>query len=85
MNADTPASGLAAKGRTRGTKPQPLEAATLPQALLKVRTVAAITGLSPASIYRKLATGFPQPIRMGARCTRWRAGDVTAWLAAQSA
>jgi prophage regulatory protein len=65
---------------------QPLHAAQVDDALLKCRTVQALTGLSEATIYRKVAAGlFPEPIRLGARCTRWRAGDVTAWLRAQTA
>ena len=71
------------------TKPrqrQPLQAAENPDALLTVQTVTAITGLSTSSLYRKMAAGqFVAPIRMGARCTRFRAGDVTAWLRAQAA
>ncbi len=67
-------------------KPQPIEAASLPDALLRVATVIAITGLSSATVYRKVATGeFPEPIRLGARCTRWHAASVRAWLAAQTA
>ena len=63
---------------------QPIEAAALPDALLKVRTVSAVTGLSASSIYRKIAAGkFPEPVRLGARCTRWKSCSVTAWLAAQ--
>lgn len=65
-------------------KPQPLEAFGDPDALLRLPTVSALVGLSGASIYRKLAVGeFPQPVRLGQRCTRWRARDVRAWLAAQ--
>ena len=67
-----------------GRAPQPLDAAKIPTALLKLSTVEAIAGLSKASIYRKVASGeFPQPVQLGTRCTRWRAGDVTAWAAAQ--
>ena len=76
------------KPHKRGAIPQPLEAASLPDALLKIQTVAAITGLSASSIFRKLAADppqFPQPVRLGKRCTRIRAGDLTAWLAAQAA
>jgi prophage regulatory protein len=63
---------------------QPMEAVTVPDALLRIQTVTALTGLSVSTIYRLVAAGtFPQPRRLGARCTRWRAGDVTAWLAAQ--
>ena len=70
----------------RGAIPQPLEAASLPDALLKIQTVATVTALSASSIFRKTAAGeFPEPVRLGARCTRWRAADVRAWLAAQVA
>ena len=70
--------------RTRGINAQPLEAATLPGALLKMQTVVCVTGLSSATIYRKLAAGeFVEPIRLGTRCTRFRAGDVMRWLEAQ--
>jgi len=73
---------------TRGAalNPQPLHAAQIADALLKKPTVSAVTGLSGSTIDRKTAAGeFPQPVRLGSRCTRWRAGDVTAWLAAQVA
>jgi prophage regulatory protein len=67
-------------------KPQPIEVANLPGALLKVATVSAITGLSPNSVFRKVSQGtFVQPIRLGKRCTRWKAGDVLAWLNALQA
>lgn len=67
--------------RRRGN-PQSLDAASVPDALLKVQTVSTLTGLSTSSIFRKTAAGeFPQPVRLGQRCTRWRAGAVTQWLA----
>lgn len=72
--------------RGSSINPQPLDAALIPDSLLKQPTVSAIVGLSSASIYRKIAAGdFPAPVRLGTRCTRWRAGDVTAWLARQAA
>jgi prophage regulatory protein len=85
MSAITPAvSGPAAKPRNRPV--QPLQAAELAEALLRLSTVEAITGLGRSTIYAKLAANeFPQPVRLGARCTRFRAGDVQAWLVAQSA
>jgi prophage regulatory protein len=71
--------------RTRRARPQqPLHAAQLAEALLRLSTVEAITGLSRSTIYAKLALrSFPQPVRLSARCTRFRAGDVQVWLAAQ--
>lgn len=67
-------------------KPQPLTAATIPDALLRLKTAAAVAGLSEATLYRKAAADptFPKLVKLGARCTRIRAGDLTAWLAAQA-
>lgn len=65
---------------------QPIEAGTLPDALLKVKTVEAMTGLSRPSIYRLLAQcKFPEPVRLGRRCTRWPAAAVREWIQAQAA
>lgn len=73
---------VATKPRNRAS--QPLHAAQLSEALLRLATVEAITGLGRSTIYAKLkAREFVEPVRLGARCTRWRAGDVQAWLAAQ--
>jgi hypothetical protein len=30
------------------------------------------------------AKRFPQPLRFGPRCTRWRSADVRAWLIARA-
>ena len=71
----------------RGTvNPQPLHAAQIPDALLNLRTAAAVAGLSEATLYRKAASAptFPKLVKIGQRCTRIRAGDLTAWLAAQA-
>jgi prophage regulatory protein len=69
----------------RNTNPQPLHAAQIADALLTMRTAAAVSGLSEATLYRKAARdpAFPKLVKLGARCTRIRAGDLTAWLAAQ--
>jgi predicted DNA-binding transcriptional regulator AlpA len=70
----------------RGTlNPQPLHAAQIADALLTLKTAGAVAGLSASTVYRKAASDptFPKLIRMGKRCTRIRAGDLTAWLAAQ--
>lgn len=62
---------------------QPLESANNPAALLRFSTVQALTGLSRSTIYSKIREqAFPQPIKLGTRCTRFKAGDVTAWLEA---
>ena len=71
----------------RPRKPQPLGAAEIPNALLTIKTASAVAGLSEATIYRKVAAdpSFPRLVKMGARCTRVRAGDLMAWLAKQGA
>ena len=72
--------------RNRCINPQSLEATKLDDALLQIATVKHQTGLSPATIWRKVAAKeFPQPVRLGKRCTRWKAADVRAWISAQTA
>jgi prophage regulatory protein len=73
---------------TRGhaVNPQPLHAAELENALLTLKTASAVAGISEATIYRKASTDptFPKLIKMGARCTRIRAGDLSAWIRVQA-
>ena len=72
----------------RGTiNPQPLHAAQIADALLTLRTAAAVSGLSEATLYRKASDdpSFPKLVRLGKRCTRIRAGDLTTWLASKVA
>jgi len=60
---------------------QSLDAVHIPDALLKITTVITITGLSESTIRRKVAASqFPPPVKDGARCTRWVARDLSAWL-----
>lgn len=62
---------------------QPLDVIHVDDALLKLATVSAITGLSRTTIYTRMSATpptFPQAIRQGKRCTRWRAGDIKAFL-----
>ncbi|WP_243457468.1 helix-turn-helix transcriptional regulator [Ottowia testudinis] len=71
----------------RGRGPsQTVDSLKIPEALLKISTVIAVTGLSESSIRRKMAAGdFPLPVRDGLRCTRWIAAEVQAWLRARQA
>lgn len=64
---------------------QPLGAARLPNALLVIDTVCAVTGTDRPYIYRATAAKkFPAPVRLGnSRQLRWRSSDVEAWIAAQ--
>lgn len=54
-----------------------------PDTLLALPAVAALTGLSASTIYRLVKAGELKVKRRGARCTRFRAGDVRAWLRSQ--
>lgn len=66
-------------------KAQPLDAANHPDAQLQAATVATLTGRGISTLYSMVRAGkFPAPKKHGKRCTRWRAGDVTAWLQAQA-
>lgn len=67
-------------------KPQPLEAASNPDALLKISTAGALAGIGVSTVYHRARTDptFPKLIKHGTRCTRIRAGDLTAWLKAQA-
>lgn len=69
--------------RPRKRGDQPLHAAQIADALLKLQTVLALTGLGKTSIYERIKTGEFKPVRLGSRCTRFRASDVQAWLQAQ--
>ena len=52
-----------------------------PLALLDVERVTALTSFSRSKIYAIVAAGlFPAPLKLGRKCTRWRAGDVQQWL-----
>ena len=62
---------------------QPLHALQLADALLRMQTVVQATGLSVTTIYRKVAAGELPIVKMGKRCTRFRAADVRAFIQAQ--
>ena len=63
---------------------QPLDAANHPDALLRVETVIALTGMGRTKIYDLTKQGqFPAPAVRRPRFTRWKARDLAAWLQAQ--
>ncbi len=65
---------------------QTIQALHIPEALLKIQTVTAVTGRSESTIRRMVAEGkFPAPVKDGKRCTRWVAGQVSNWLKAKGA
>lgn len=65
---------------------QPVEAADNPDALLRILTAALLMGCGQSTVYKHAANDptFPKLIKLGTRCTRIRAGDLTAWLKAQA-
>lgn len=86
MHATPPDAARGAKPRRNTANPQPLHAAQIADALLTMKTASAVAGLSEATLYRKAAADptFPRLRKLSKRCTRIRAGDLTAWLAAQA-
>lgn len=71
-------------GQVKTKDTQPLQAAQIDDALLKLQTVKALTGLGKTSIYERIRAGEFTPVKLGRRCTRFRAADVQAWLQAQA-
>lgn len=48
---------------------------------IDMRVFSSLCCRSAASLWRDLALGrIPQPVRFGPNCTRWRVGDVRAYL-----
>lgn len=51
-----------------------------PDRFLRLNTVLDRTGLSRATLYRKIASGtFPRQIKIADRCCGWRESEVVAW------
>ena len=49
--------------------------------ILRINTVLDRTGLSRATLYRKIADGnFPAQERLSARCVGWRESEVRRWV-----
>jgi len=53
------------------------------EAMTSVKIIATLTdsGVSTIWRYAALDPDFPKPIKLSARCTRFRVGEVRAWLA----
>ncbi|WP_374256445.1 helix-turn-helix transcriptional regulator [Aquabacterium sp.] len=52
------------------------------ESLLRLRGVQARVPLSKSAIYKMIAESkFPEPIRLSARCSLWRASDIDAFVA----
>ena len=53
-----------------------------PDRIIRLKTVLVRTGLSPSTIYRKIAEGtFPPQIRISINGAGWRESDIDRWIA----
>lgn len=59
---------------------QPLHAAQISDALLKLQTLQALCGLGKTSLYAKIKAGELSVVRLGRRCTRVRASEAQRFL-----
>jgi predicted DNA-binding transcriptional regulator AlpA len=52
------------------------------EAMTSVKVIAALTGNGVSTVWRYAALNpdFPKPIKLSARCTRFRVGEVRAYL-----
>ena len=54
---------------------------TLHDRFLRLNTVLERTGLSRATLYRKIQSGtFPRQVRIAERCCGWRESAITEWM-----
>lgn len=54
-----------------------------PEALLRLRSVMQMTGISRTEIYRRMDAGtFPRPVQIGAQTVAWRQSDIQRWIEA---
>jgi prophage regulatory protein len=52
-----------------------------PDRILRLKAVLDRTGLSRATLYRKIQNGtFPRQVRIAARCAGWRESAVNDWM-----
>lgn len=73
-------SGPATKPRKTST--QPLHAAQIADALLKLQTLQDLSGMGRTSLYARIKAGELQVVRLGSRCTRVRASEAQRFLQA---
>ena len=58
---------------------------TTPDSLLQLPDLTRRFRLSKSTIYELIQRGeFPAPLKIGARASRWRESEVSAWMAAQT-
>jgi len=54
--------------------------------LIRIGELKRLTGLSAATLYRKIsAKDFPRPVRLGAAARAWALSEVQDWIASRMA
>lgn len=49
---------------------------------VRIRQVCEMTGMSRASVYRKIVEGtFPKPFKLGESMSAWRVATIETWIA----
>lgn len=59
---------------------QPLHAAQIADALLKLKTLQDLSGLGKTSLYARISAGELEVVRLGKRCTRIRGSEAQRFL-----
>jgi predicted DNA-binding transcriptional regulator AlpA len=56
-------------------------------AMVPVKAFSAVLDAGESTIWRraKLESGFPKPVKLGKKCTRWKVGDIRAFMAGGAA
>ena len=55
--------------------------AEAPDRILRIRTVLQRTGLSRATLYRRIQAGaFPKQVRISENCSGWRESAINCWM-----
>lgn len=68
--------------KPRKSSAQPLNAAQIADALLKIRTLQDLSGLGRTTLYAKIKAGELAVVRIGSRCTRVRGQEAQRFLQA---
>jgi prophage regulatory protein len=54
--------------------------------LIKISEVCSLAGVSRSCVYRWIQRGgFPRPVNIGVKCSRWDKADVMAWYVSKRA